>query len=365
MQLFIIILLLFIIAGGFIYYIINRKKLEQHIKEDYLNKNREEFNKYLQTEKQFVEDELLLASKRLEEEKQRFDTVLKKNLDDISWLEQKRENAEKAFQDRLHQQDTTLQIDKEKQLRAIDELINERRERVDVEIDTYRTCEMQKARTAVESEANSQQKWADAILAGYWEHLAQTTQEKEQELAQVLASLDDYKKKQQVINEAILRQRAIDEQQDFYRVKLTDDAKQDIKYLVSIIDNIKNSALLYKLIWSEYIQKPFSAMLKNITGGKEIKCVIYKITNINTQEIYIGKTKADVTKRWTEHIKTSLNIGTVARSKIHDALFRHWDEFTFEILEEVDDESKLSQREKYYINFYQSNIYGYNMNSGG
>jgi hypothetical protein len=78
----------------------------------------------------------------LEEEKQRFDAVLKKNLEDISWLEHKRENAEKAFQDRLHQQDTTLQIDKEKQLRAIDELINERRERVDVEVDTYRTCEM-------------------------------------------------------------------------------------------------------------------------------------------------------------------------------------------------------------------------------
>ena len=184
-------------------------------------------------------------------------------------------------------------------------------------------------------------------------------------ISDVKEELEDYRKKQQAINEAILRQRAIDEQQDFYRVKLTDDAKQDIKYLVSIIDNIKNSTLLYKLIWSEYIQKPFGTMLKNITGGKEIKCVIYKITNINTQEIYIGKTKADVTKRWTEHIKTSLNIGTVARSKIHDALFRHWDEFTFEILEEVDDESKLSQREKYYINFYQSNIYGYNMNSGG
>jgi hypothetical protein len=78
----------------------------------------------------------------LEEEKQRFDTALKKNLDDISWLEQKRENAEKAFQEKLVQQDTALQIDKEKQLRTIDELINERRGRVDVEVDTYRTCEM-------------------------------------------------------------------------------------------------------------------------------------------------------------------------------------------------------------------------------
>jgi hypothetical protein len=46
-------------------------------------------------------------------------------------------------------------------------------------------------------------------------------------------------------------------------------------------------------------------------------------------------------------------------------LFGHWDEFSFEILEKVSDESLLSSREKFYINFYQSNIYGYNMNSGG
>ena len=110
---------------------------------------------------------------------------------------------------------------------------------------------------------------------------------------------------------------------------------------------------------------PFKDLLKRILSGKDPRCVIYKITNIKTGEIYIGKTKAEVSKRWTEHIKTSLNIGTIARSKIHEVLFLHWDDFTFEILEEVKDETKLSLREKYYINFYQSNIYGYNMNSGG
>ena len=351
---YIIILLLLVIIIGIVYYKVNRKKLQQQIKEDYLNKNRAEFNKQLQNEKQIVEDNLLLqiastknelanVKRSLSQEKERLDTTIRAG------------------------EETIRQLDKRKteQLSAITEIVTERKQSIDTDVAAYKEVEMQKARTAVETEANSQQKWADAILAGYWEHLAQTTQEKETELRTVILALDDYKKKQQAVNEAILRQRAIDEQQDFYRVKLTDDAKQDIKYLVSIIDNIKNSTLLYKLIWSEYIQKPFGTMLKNITGGKEIKCVIYKITNINTQEIYIGKTKADVTKRWTEHIKTSLNIGTVARSKIHDALFKHWDEFTFEILEVVDDEAKLSQREKYYINFYQSNIYGYNMNSGG
>ena len=151
----------------------------------------------------------------------------------------------------------------------------------------------------------------------------------------------------------------------FYRICLSETAKEDIKYLLSIVDNIKNKQILYKLVWSEYLQKPFKDLLKRILSGKDPRCVIYKITNIKTGEIYVGKTKAEVSKRWTEHIKTSLNIGTIARSKIHEVLFLHWDDFTFEILEEVKDETKLSLREKYYINFYQSNIYGYNMNSGG
>jgi group I intron endonuclease len=86
--------------------------------------------------------------------------------------------------------------------------------------------------------------------------------------------------------------------------------------------------------------------------GQDPRCVIYKITNLKTGEIYIGKTKAEVSKRWTEHIKTSLNIGTVARSKIHDALFSNWDNFSFEVLERVEDETQLSSREKFYISFY-------------
>ena len=362
---YIIILLVLVIICLIGYYKINCKKIQQNIKEKYLLEHKEEFDKQIQTEKERAENELAIISKHLEEEKSRFETTLKKNLDDITWLDKKKEIAEEQYNKKLQEQEQSIQINKDKQLRAIEEIVSERKARIDAEINAYKEIETQKARTAVVEEVDAETFWAKTHLIEYWDELAQETQDRRDELAQVINELDDYKKKQQVINEAILRQRAIDEQQDFYRVKLTDDAKQDIKYLVSIIDNIKNSTLLYKLIWSEYIQKPFGTMLKNITGGKEIKCVIYKITNINTQEIYIGKTKADVTKRWTEHIKTSLNIGTVARSKIHDALFRHWDEFTFEILEEVDDESKLSQREKYYINFYQSNIYGYNMNSGG
>lgn len=177
--------------------------------------------------------------------------------------------------------------------------------------------------------------------------------------------VEDFAARRDAINQEIIRQRKLAEEKDFYRICITENDKKDITFLLSISDNIRNKQAIYKVIWSEYIQKPFNEMLKRVLAGKEWRGVIYKITNIQTGEIYIGKTRAEVAKRWTEHIKTSLNIGTIAQSKIHLVLFNHWDEFSFEVLEKVEDDSLLSERERFYINFYQSNIYGYNMNSGG
>ena len=61
-YLFIITLLLLITFV--IYYAVNRKKIQQHIEKVYIEENRQKLLNQLQTEKQFVEDELLLASKK-------------------------------------------------------------------------------------------------------------------------------------------------------------------------------------------------------------------------------------------------------------------------------------------------------------
>ena len=118
------------------------------------------------------------------------------------------------------------------------------------------------------------------------------------------------------------------------------------------------------MIWSEYLQKPFNEMLKRLFLGNPPKNVIYCIENIHNHKKYIGKTSAEVSKRWTEHIKTSLEIGTIKSQNIHKALYGHWDEFTFSVIV-VSEKEKISVDEKYYIKFFESDIYGYNMKSGG
>lgn len=331
---------------------------KRKLKKEFIEHCETLFNQELEKKKQQLEEEAEEYQKRVlhkcEEwrnaqiaEREQIDRSLKERRqaveEIIEQLENRRREAEKAYQ----------------------ETIKNEKEKIDIDLNCYHQLRLGDIDIQLTKIQEEKMAAAKKVFDEQTAELENQKREKTIELAILLEEIDDFKKKQTVINEEILRRRELEEKQEFFKIKLPECDKQDIKYLLSVIDNIKNSTLVYKLIWSEYIQKPFNQMTKNITGGKEIKCVIYKITNTNTGEIYIGKTKADVTKRWTEHIKTSLNIGTVARSKIHNALFNHWDEFTFEILEKVDDETKLSTREKFYINFYESNIYGYNMNSGG
>ena len=343
-------------------YLVSRKSIYQKIEKNYLKENREKLDKQLQTEKQFVEDELLLVSKRLDEETQRLNEIRKQNISDIDWLHKRKEELTNDIQSSLRDQTIILEREKEQQLRAINELINERRERVDIEVDAYRTSEMQKARTAIKTEANQQQKWADAILAGYWEHLAQTTQEKEQELTQVLTELDEYRKKQQAVNEAILRQRAIDEQQDFYRVCLSQETIEDVQILQNVRQKLHFSESLNKLIYDVYVSKSVQEMVKRILQGGA-PSGIYKITRIKTGEVYIGKS-TNIKDRWVQHCKTVYGAGTIAHSILHTTMAKDGlEQFTFELVEEVPKE-KLTERERYWINFYNSREFGMNERVG-
>ncbi len=175
-------------------------------------------------------------------------------------------------------------------------------------------------------------------------------------------TLQELQAKRHSINEDLLRQREIESQQDFFTVLLTTTDIEDIKLLRSIEPKLTNKQALNKLIYEVFYKKPLTSMLGRILKGKEV-CGIYKITNQLTKEIYIGKS-TNIKRRWTEHIKTSLDIGTVAKTKIHSAIKEYGIEnFTWEVLEECG-RDVYSEKEKFYINFYESDKFGYNMQKG-
>lgn len=141
-------------------------------------------------------------------------------------------------------------------------------------------------------------------------------------------------------------------------------AQEDITYLMNTVANrLKNPDVLYKLVWSEFIQKPTNEMLNYVLPQKD--CAgIYKITNDRNKKAYIGRSTS-VRKRLTDHIKSSVGISTIADQRIHQAMREEgiWN-FTFELIEECDKE-RLNEREKFYIAAFQTEQLGYNQKAGG
>ena len=163
--------------------------------------------------------------------------------------------------------------------------------------------------------------------------------------------------------EAQLREEEKKKKLDFYKITLSENELNDINLLFNLRSSFRNITILNKLIWSEYLQKKVSEMSARIVG-KTDKTGIYKITNLKTQQCYIGQS-VSIGERFKQHCKCGCGIGASTSNKLYASMQEDgiWN-FTFEILEECP-RDQLNEKEKLWIELYQSNIYGMNSTKGG
>lgn len=94
---------------------------------------------------------------------------------------------------------------------------------------------------------------------------------------------------------------------------------------------------------------------------------IYKITNNINHKVYIGLSK-NISKRWNKHYNSPFNPNSHDYDKpLYRAIRKYGlNNFTFEVIEECTIE-ELSQKEKYWINYYNATnpSKGYNLTDGG
>lgn len=185
----------------------------------------------------------------------------------------------------------------------------------------------------------------------------------DRDISTLREELSDLKARREAYIEALKAEEKRQQDRAFYTINLTEENKEDIKILRSIEDKLHNSEALNRLIYDVFIKKPLGDLLLRIIGENTYGG-IYKITNLDTQRAYIGRS-TDIKKRLTEHVKGAFNISTIADQEIHRVMGREGvNKFSFEVLEKVEKE-KLNEREKYWIDFYQTQSYGYNQNKGG
>ncbi len=92
-----------------------------------------------------------------------------------------------------------------------------------------------------------------------------------------------------------------------------------------------------------------------------MKSGIYKITNLKTGKFYIGSSK-QIERRWWEHKDNLKNNCHINPRLQHSWNFYGADQFEFNIIEDVIDETQLLIREQYYLDTFKPHIKGIGYN---
>lgn len=238
---------------------------------------------------------------------------------------------------------------------------NQKRD-IDEELINYRKQQLAIIDSQIYEQRLEYEKELDKELFSLKEEKRQSIVDLDNQLLQLRATIEDYRKKQETINKAILAKKELKEKETFFKINLTQDEIDDILYIKDFEKRFSNKELLSKAVYECYYKKPLMELEKRVLQNEEFSG-IYKITSTLTDEIYIGRA-VNIKKRWTDHIKSSLGIGSLVSSTLHKRMAQDgvWN-FTFEVLEKVD-KDKINEREAYWIDFYKSNQYGLNIKAG-
>ena len=179
---------------------------------------------------------------------------------------------------------------------------------------------------------------------------------------QIQSSLVQLKSVYQAVTAARLRQQEEQDKISFYRIKISEKQINDITHLQEWKKELNDPSIVSKVIWSTFIMKPTTDLCNRVLGSGSV-CGIYKITNKQTGDIYIGQS-VNIADRWKQHIKCGLGIDASATNKLYNNMQKYgvWN-FTFEILQKCT-RDKLNEKERFWIQMYQSNKVGLNVTKG-
>ncbi len=170
--------------------------------------------------------------------------------------------------------------------------------------------------------------------------------------------IEQLRRNQIAITEALLRE-AINK--DAYNLHLSDTDKFESNELRTIANKYPRiRSVILKAIYEIYYAPEVKRLISRVVGGDKVSG-IYRITSKLDGRVYIGKA-VNIKDRWTTHFKRAAGVETETTNLLYPAMREQGlENFSFEVIEKVDDEEKLGEREKYWQSFYQAKEHGFSV----
>lgn len=256
------------------------------------------------------------------------------------------------YNEQLRNQDATLAAlytqKSETQKALLEQEYKEKKANIEVEIQ----LDTDRLRTAYEQ-----------VVAEYQEALKTLESEQTAEKERIHNDIKDQMDRLTSLMEPIKLYEKETQAAKFYTIQVPEEYQSDIEFLLtSVAPHVAHPDIINKLIWTEYVRPYIEDTFKRV--GIEDKPGIYKLTNMLNKKSYIGKS-TNIKKRIADHFKSVVGIQSIADQAVHHEILKTglWN-WAIEVIIYCD-KDKLSELEKYYIDFFKTQEYGYNRTSGG
>ena len=226
------------------------------------------------------------------------------------------------------------------------------------EIEEY----LENQKKLIDKDIQSQQQKAQQTILQMNQSVRQIKDITDKQKNQIQAQLDKLKASLSAGVQARLREQQKKEKINFYKLSISEADLSDVKMIEDLKPHFNKPVVLSKLIWTQYFQKQMTELCDRVLGKKTV-CGIYKITNLLTEQCYIGQS-VNISDRWKQHCKCGLGIQASATNTLYKSMQKDgvWN-FSFQLLEECP-RDQLNEKEKYWIQMYQSNKFGLNTTKG-
>lgn len=172
--------------------------------------------------------------------------------------------------------------------------------------------------------------------------------------------IEDWRSKQNAVVESYKKLDELKNKDSHHRIILNDDEEVELVELNKAIRKLKNPLPFRKAVYDIYYKPKINELVLRVIGQRKVTG-IYKIIHVDSGRTYVGQS-VDIGNRWKQHAKRGSGAEPLTANKLYPAMLEFGLEaFHFEVIEEIADNNKLNEAEKYWQDYFKAQEFGYSI----